>query len=149
MGTQVCLRIPGVPAAQPRQRHAVIAGHLHNYTPTRHPANQWKAAVAAAWQAKTDAPPLDGPVWLSVTFVMPRPQRLLTKGKRDQTVLHDHKPDLDNLLKCLKDALKGLAWRDDSQVAQLRACKVYAAADEQPHCELYVDVMHEICNAVV
>ena len=139
----ICLRIPGVPVAQPRQRNSImkIAGRLmaHNYTPARHPVNQWKAAVALAWQQRTTEPPLEGPVYLSVSFVMPRPGRLDAKRYSGRAMWHDKKPDCDNLVKSLKDALSGLAWKDDAQVCQLMCSKSYAASEEQPHCEIYVE----------
>jgi Holliday junction resolvase RusA-like endonuclease len=53
-------------------------------------------------------------------------------------VWHEKKPDLDNLLKALKDALTGLAWRDDSQVCQCYCEKRYANHDEQPHATITV-----------
>lgn len=36
-------------------------------------------------------------------------------------------PDTDNYLKAFTDALKGIAWRDDGQVYEVRAKKVYSA----------------------
>lgn len=37
------------------------------------------------------------------------------------------KPDVDNYLKGVKDALKGIIWRDDSQVVDVYARKRYSA----------------------
>ena len=85
-----------------------------------------------------DGAPLEGPLHLSVEFVLPRPKRLLTKRWRELLVWHDKKPDCDNLLKAVKDALNNLAWRDDSQVCQVYVEKRYAAADEMPHARIEV-----------
>ncbi len=46
---------------------------------------------------------------------------------------HAQKPDRDNLDKAVMDALKGLAWNDDSQVCAGKIEKFIAAGDEQPH----------------
>lgn len=35
------------------------------------------------------------------------------------------KPDLDNLVKALKDALTGIVWKDDAQIVSLCARKTY------------------------
>jgi Holliday junction resolvase RusA-like endonuclease len=51
---------------------------------------------------------------------------------------HETRPDLDNLAKSTKDALTGILWRDDSQIAILNARKVIAAGDEQPCVEVQV-----------
>jgi Holliday junction resolvase RusA-like endonuclease len=40
-------------------------------------------------------------------------------------VQHIKKPDLDNFVKAVKDALKGLVYRDDSQIVRLAASKDY------------------------
>ena len=138
----ITLTIPGVPIAQPRQRHRTYQVGARtctaNYTPSKHPVQQWKATVAIAWSDACDHEPLNGPVRLEVLFVAPRPQRLLTRAWRHVLVWHEKKPDLDNLLKALKDALTGLAWRDDSQVCQCYCEKRYANHDEQPHATITV-----------
>ncbi len=59
MSNELSIRIPGVPVAQPRQRHRVvkIGNHVRaqNYTPTQDPVNAFKAAckfaIAEAYKA--------------------------------------------------------------------------------------------------
>jgi autotransporter-associated beta strand protein len=118
-----------------------INGHTlaANYTPSRHPVQSWKASVALAWMDRVEGAPLEGPLQLRVEFVLPRPQRLLTRRWRELLVWHAARPDIDNLLKSAKDALTGLAWRDDSQVCQVYAEKRYANHDEQPHATIRVE----------
>ena len=36
------------------------------------------------------------------------------------------KPDLDNMVKAVGDAMNGIAYSDDSQIVSLKARKVYA-----------------------
>jgi len=124
--------VPCLPVAQPRQRLTVIAGRPHNYTPSRHPVNTFKAhlrqAVAEQWQG----PPLCGPVHLELSIFLPRPKAKLWKRKPMPAEPHCKRPDLDNLLKAVLDALRGLVWRDDAQVAELVANKQIAAGDRQP-----------------
>jgi len=132
-------RVDGVPVAQPRQRVTTIAGRPHNYTPTKHPVQAWKAAVAMGHSERWNGAPLDGPLRLEVRFALPRPQRLLARKWRDLTVWHASRPDMDNLLKATKDALSRLAWRDDAQVCQVYAEKRYANVDESPHAVISVE----------
>jgi len=76
-----------------------------------------------AW-LMTPRPQIKGPVFLSLTFVMPRP-------KSNKNQFHTVRPDLDNLAKAAMDALTDAgAWRDDSQVCSLNLVKIYA--DELP-----------------
>jgi len=96
---------------------------------------QWQGAIKkAAWCAKQDQQPardrgvLVGPVALEAQFYLPRPQRL-PKGHE---VPHTTKPDLDKLLRALKDALTSTVWDDDSQVTEVHATKQYARVTEQP-----------------
>ena len=142
----VTITVPGVPVAQPRQR---VTKTGFNYTPTRHPANAWKAAVAIEWRNTTQQPPMEGPVRLSVEFVLPRTQSRPGKvpvafWSKTQRVVHPSKPDLDNLLKAVKDALTKLAWKDDSQVWQVYATKQYAGLEDQPHATITVEPETEI-----
>lgn len=80
----------------------------------------WQQLVAE--QAQTVAGELfEGPVALAVTFWLPRPQSLPKRVTH-----HTKKPDLDKLARALKDALKGVLYRDDAQVVDLNARKRYA-----------------------
>jgi Holliday junction resolvase RusA-like endonuclease len=142
MSDSITLTVPGVPVAQPRQRFT--RGGI-NYTPAQHPANAWKAALAFAWH-NTSSSRLDGPLALSVEFVMPRttarpkkvPKVLWGSGR----VPSPSRPDLDNLVKAVKDALNKLAYDDDGQVAVLYAVKSYAATNEQPHATITLRPLH-------
>lgn len=131
------LVIAGVPVAQPRQRHAFVGGRLHNYTPTDHPVNRYKAAVMAA-AVEAGVKPLKGPVAVNVQFYLPRPKRLLKKKDPDEALPHTVKPDVDNLWKSTADALKGLAWLDDSQVYRTTASKYYVEKDGIPRVEINI-----------
>jgi len=131
--------VPAVPVAQPRQRHRVLtaAGRTfaHNFTPAKHPVQAFKATVRLAFQ--TTVQPHEtalaiGPVGLYLTFVLPRPKSLTWKKRAMPRLWHTSKPDTDNLAKAVKDALTGLAWKDDSQVCFVEARKLYAAGDESP-----------------
>ncbi len=144
----ISLRIATIPVAQPRQRTRIIKtrdGRLltGNYTPAKHPVQQFKSDVRAAAQAAIDAP-LDGPVELRVIFMLPRPKRLVWKRRAMLRIWHTSRPDLDNLVKAVKDALTGIAWRDDCQVVGLSASKCYASGTEHPGVELSVGEIGDV-----
>jgi len=147
--TSKTITVPGVPVAQPRQRFANIGGFVKNYTSARDPVNAFKAAVRIAWSNATNQAPLVGPVRLSIAFVLPRTQARPEKVPKDLwgegRVVMPCRPDLDNLIKSVKDALNGLAWHDDGQVWRVTATKHYAAANEQP--KAIITVEPETCHA--
>jgi Holliday junction resolvase RusA-like endonuclease len=129
--------VPGTPVAQPRQRHAIIAGHVHNYTPSNSPVNAFKAAVRMIGGQHIPKP-IDGPVGLVIDYYLPRPKRLMRKCDPEGPVPHTAKPDADNLCKSVMDAWRGLAWRDDSQVCDLHSRKWYAEKQGQPRVEIEI-----------
>jgi Holliday junction resolvase RusA-like endonuclease len=134
------IKIPAIPVAQPRQRHRFVKGggpngkgFVHNYTPSKHPVQDFKATVRMAFEQAYSGAPLTGPLRCDAEFVMPRPQNMIWKTREMPRAFHAKKPDRDNLDKALMDALKGLAWLDDSQVCQGNVEKWIASGSEQPH----------------
>ena len=91
------------------------------------PQRQYEARVALfAQQAMAGRPVIAGPVALSVTALFPIPASWPKKRQaaaRAGTEQHTKRPDLDNILKAIKDGLNGVAWKDDSQVCVLRECR--------------------------
>ena len=80
-----------------------------------------------AWQAKKSmrgAPPLVGPVMLKITARYDYPKSWSAKRKAS-TLWKTSKPDFDNIEKMV-DALKGICWVDDAQVALNQTLKCYA-----------------------
>jgi len=136
--------VPAIPVAQPRQRQTVLAGHVHGYTPARHPVNAFKAAVALSARGAYDGPPLEGAVRVSLLFVFPRPRVLVWKRRPMLRTWHTSRPDCENVIKSFLDALTGLVWHDDAQVSELHAVKAIAAGSEQPHVEVCVEALEEV-----
>lgn len=127
-------RVFGNPIPQPRQRHTMkIAADGRfvqwNYTPSKHPVKPWKLSVQLVARAECAAP-LEGPLVLDVTFLLPRPKAMRWKRKAMSREWWPHKPDTDNLVKALKDAVKGILWIDDSQVVMVVARKLLAGQEE-------------------
>lgn len=129
MRTTPPIWIPGLPVSQPRVAACLRGSHAGVYTPAK--ADAWKAAVALA-VAREMAEPWGGPLHVGVTFQMPRPKghygsgRNSDKVKPGAPIAPTGRPDLDNLVKAVLDALRGIAWGDDTQVVSLHARKVWA-----------------------
>jgi Holliday junction resolvase RusA-like endonuclease len=60
----------------------------------------------------------EGPIELSLTFFVPSP-------KRCSRTWPCVRPDLDNYIKAVKDALNGVLYKDDGQIVILHARKEY------------------------
>lgn len=104
-----------------------------------HPIHVFKAAVSMAASQAHSGPPMDGPLVLSATFVLPRPKAKRWKTRPMPRYRHTGRPDLDNLVKGLQDALSGLLWHDDTQVqGYVDTWKWVAAGHEKPHVDVVV-----------
>jgi crossover junction endodeoxyribonuclease RusA len=120
--TALVVRVPGIPVPQGSLR-ALGAGR-----PTVH-ANAaalkpWRATVIAHLQDEMHHAgdwPLDGPVSVRLTFVLPRP-----KSAPKSRTWPDKKPDIDRLTRAALDSLtQSGAVHDDAQVCHLEALKAY------------------------
>jgi Holliday junction resolvase RusA-like endonuclease len=113
------IHVRGLPKAQPRPRVVKDTGHI--YTPNT--AKDWKELVTAECMAHRQ-PEINEPVRLTVCFYFPLPKRL--NGKNFSP--HVSKPDIDNLLKAVQDAMtEAKVWIDDAVVFSVVTEKWYSA----------------------
>lgn len=81
-------------------------------------------AEIVGWTARSHrAPdsPWKGPLQLTLIFRMRRPKRM-PKGRYLPTT----KPDLDKMIRSVKDAMTGILYVDDAQICAIAASKEYA-----------------------
>ncbi len=130
--------VPMAAVGQPRQRHALIGGHVRNYTPANAPVNAFKAAVVLMARQVYSGAPHDGSVSIRVEMTFARPQRLLTKKAPVGQVPYTRKPDVDNLLKGLQDALNGVLWTDDAKIFSADIRKYYVALGQPAETQIIV-----------
>ena len=116
--------IPGDPIAQPRPKAQKRGGFVHIYTPDKKIRPYKQAIQLAARTAMAGQEPLEGPLSLLVVFLFKRPKSHTKKQREDSR--HAQKPDVDNLVKAVCDALNEIAWHDDAQVFCLTAVKEWA-----------------------
>lgn len=101
----------------------------------------WASAIGYAAQQEVAESIQAGAVEINILFHMPRLKGHYGTGKNGGTLkasaptYHTSKPDLDKLIRCVKDALTGIVWKDDSQVATVCASKVYS---EQPGAQIKI-----------
>ena len=86
-----------------------------------------KACAVQAYRG----PPLEGPLAIVVAIGVTIPASWSQKkraGALAATVLPTGKPDIDNALKLLCDALNKIIWRDDSQITEAHITRRYVEA---------------------
>ena len=138
MSIEVNFIVPGEPVAQPRHRVSTIGGRGRLYLPKSHPVHAYKAAIRAAFiEAAGKFKTIAGPVQLSVHCRFEMPKSWSKKKRAElQGEFHDAKPDLDNVLKAIKDALTDCGvWNDDAQVALAFIGKRWS---ETPQTEIWI-----------
>lgn len=120
--------IHSVPRPQQQTRFRKVAFGIRAYDPSKLTKQQIQ------WQISPQAPkePLRGAVAMDMTFYMPIPagtnkiqRALMLNG----TLRPIKRPDFDNLAYVVTNALKGIVYRDDSQVVD---CGIHKYFSESP-----------------
>jgi Holliday junction resolvase RusA-like endonuclease len=113
------LSIPFRPCPCPRPKvthYGTFYGK--NYTAFKQVVNEWLD--------KQKIMKLEGPLEAEMVFAIPMPDSWSKKKKAAHlTRAHAVKPDCDNLIKSVFDILNGRAFNDDSQIARIRASKIW------------------------
>lgn len=116
--------VPGPPAPLQRARVSNRGGFARMHDTTANTTN--KATIGMyAKQAMGKRALIDGAVHLRVTFYVQKPKSKQRKTG-DKFPFVTGKPDLDNCVKLICDALNGVVWHDDKQVVALYAQKAWA-----------------------
>jgi Holliday junction resolvase RusA-like endonuclease len=147
----------GEPKGQPRTKTSIHrrskGGKLVRlkfpvvYTPDT--ADNWKRSIAYEVLRVWNKEQFIGPLMLSCEFVFGRPKAHYGIGKNAGVLKasapshHTSKPDMDNILKSLKDALTDVGlWRDDSLVCVYGGiAKRYVNPGEIPHAVIRVETI--------
>lgn len=121
----ITIELYGDPVPQARPRFARRGNYVSCYD------NQSKLKEGYKWQIRTQFrdEPWVMPIALDLIFFMPIPKSMSGVKKRQMAngvIAHIKKPDLDNLQKFVLDCLNGLTFKDDSQICDIRAKKIYS-----------------------
>ena len=140
---RITLVVMGEPIAKGRPKFRVVGRHAMAYTPKKtHDAEKVIKDEFVKYHNDFKMPD-KCPICLKVRFYMPIPSSLSKPKKK--TLLSDFyhlkRPDVDNLLKLVCDALNGVAWKDDSDIASTFAVKGYS---EVPRTEIEIKYLTNV-----
>jgi Holliday junction resolvase RusA-like endonuclease len=118
----IIIEINGVPVPQHRPR-CTRTGNVYD--------DQKLVKEQYRWQIKSQFrnEPLTTPIALDIIFHMPIPKgtsSIKKKAMINNVIHHMKKPDCDNLIKFCGDTLNGIVFKDDAQICEIRAKKVYS-----------------------
>lgn len=123
----VTLRVEGVPSPASRPRVTRWGAY---YTPAY---EAWKSACQTQVAEQLAGSSRAGALWCAVTVIVAKPRT----SKLTRPV-----GDADNYVKPVLDGMtKAGAWRDDSDVELLVACKRFARPGEEPGAEVHFGVI--------
>jgi len=116
--------IPGTPIAKARPRFFRRGNFVGTFNSQQTEESRAMLIISQSAKMSTVPIPKGTPVSLSALFVFPYPASMSAK-KKSANPQHVKKPDVDNMVKFLKDVCNGILWHDDSQVNNLTARKEY------------------------
>ena len=124
----VAFVIPGTPVGKGRPKFARRGNFTVAYTPEK-TASYENLVKVKAEEAMKGRPAIDGAVavtiWLWVT-----PPASWSQKKQRQALSHEilptSKPDVDNVIKGIFDAMNEIVWKDDKQAVDVLVRKRYS-----------------------
>lgn len=127
----------GEPVAQGRPRATSVNGHVRLYDPKK--SRDYKQYIRLVASEHKPDKLFEGPLSMKVAIYKPT-LKSFSKKKRQAAekgeIRPTTKPDVDNYIKAIKDALKSVIWKDDSQVVELHVSKWYS---ENPRIEVEIE----------
>lgn len=132
-------QILGTPVGKRRPKFSTIHGYAQAVKPKEDVIYENLVKVCFTQAKPTDYDLYDKPLRVEITAFFDIPKSF--SKKRIEEALEGcisplKKPDADNIAKIICDALNGVAYKDDTQIAELRVRKIYAA---EPSVSVLID----------
>lgn len=144
-GNNISLTIMGEPKAQKRHRSVnikqMVSGKEITLTRQYDPSSSDKGDFLSIVQSNAPLYPFDCPIKLEINLYFTRPKSHFKSGRNSHILKdnaktwHTSKPDSDNCIKFIMDALNKIFWRDDSLICNITIIKMY---DLSPRTEINV-----------
>lgn len=131
----ITFTVPGEPRGKGRPRFSKN-GHAYTDSETKAYENKiiayYRKAHGAARTADTAFVTVDVIAYLPIPKGATKTQ---AAGMAEKKILPSRKPDVDNILKVVLDALNGVAYKDDARVHKTSCVKYYSA---EPRLEVTI-----------
>ena len=123
--------VPGqpVPKARPRTVRNKKTGKVHSFTPENTVIFE-NLVKTKAEEAMRGWKPILGPVEAKIFVGLAVPTSWSQKRRNEALrgeIAPTKKPDLDNVVKTIKDGMNAIVYRDDNQIVRVNASKHYTA----------------------
>ena len=139
---EIKFTVPGPPKGKQRPRICRINGQSVTYTPRQ--TTEYEKLVRASYTSVSKVKfSKDEPLEISILALFSIQQRASKKLKElmiNNEILPTKKPDSDNIIKIILDALNGVAYHDDRQVCRVYFEKMYA---ENPEIKILIRNIEE------
>jgi len=127
--TKISFFVPGNPVAKARSRTVrnKHTGKVHSFTPENTVIFE-NLVKTKAEEAMRGAAPLLGALEVHINVGLTIPATWSEKRRNEALrgeIAPTKKPDLDNVVKAIKDGMNAIVYRDDNQVVRVTAEKLY------------------------
>ena len=135
--------VQGIPVAKGRPKFARRGNFVKAYTPQATVSYENLVKLSFLQAVGPEFKPYDQAICVRVNAHFARPKGHFGTGRNEGVLKKsapEHmmvKPDADNVVKAVIDALNGVAFLDDKQIIHVHGSKAYS---ERPRCEV------EICT---
>jgi Holliday junction resolvase RusA-like endonuclease len=133
----------GTPVGKGRPKFSTFNGHATAYTPAK--TVNYENLVKLSYQQQCGGKMYEKDVPLAIDIMAHFPiPKSVSKKKADMmragTIRPTKKPDLDNCIKSICDALNGIAYYDDAQIVEVTMWKFYS---DEPKAEITIRAVKE------
>ena len=133
----ILFEIPGNIQPQERPKFSTFGGHVRAIDPIK--SRDFKQFVKMVAAEHAPVALIETEIRLYVDIYRPIPKSL-SKKKRVEAIAGQlrptKKPDLDNLVKGIKDGMSKVIWHDDAQIVEMNVRKFYS---ENPRAVVKVE----------
>jgi len=131
--SKISFIVPGEPQGKQRPRWSPVG----TYTPTK--TLNYEAYIKEMFAISyPEFTPLEGELTMKLEMWLTIPKSASKKKRNlmeERLIKPTKRPDIDNTIKTVLDALQGLAFRNDSQIVTVAASKFYSA---RPRLEIEI-----------
>lgn len=125
--TRIAFTIPGVPVGKGRPRFAKRGNFVQAYTPEK-TASYENLVKVKAEEAMRGITPFESAVAVGIHLFVTPPASWSQKKQREALagrIFPTSKPDVDNVVKGIFDAMNEIVWKDDKQAVDVVVSKRY------------------------